>query len=208
MLTFRRCALVCVIAGAHFLLIYFIPVSDKLRGAQRSEEELATLFFVDVPEPDDTQPSTRPISSYNPSLKNRAALENTITPPPQIQEADAEIEEADARIDWYGEASRGAADVVRRLGEAEKIRSFDHRPDGTDSLPRKPSRHKRGDSVHLEGGVIIDWIDGRCYYSNENGRLAMPAFAGELRLQLPTCKASGGSSFPSFEDWKKEQANR
>lgn len=201
MLTLRRCALLCVIAGAHFLLIYFIPVSDKLRGAPRSEEELATLFFVDVPEPDDTQPSTRPIPSYNPSLKNRAALENTITPPPQIQEADA-------RIDWYGEASRGAADAVKRLGEEEKIHSFDHRPDGTDSLPRKPLRRKRGDSVHLEGGVIIDWIDDRCYYSNENERLAMPAFAGELRLQLPTCKASGGSSLPSFEDWKKEQENR
>ena len=64
MLTLRRCALLCVIAGAHFLLIYFIPVSDKLRGVPRSEEELATLFFVDVPEPDDTQPSDLELQSF------------------------------------------------------------------------------------------------------------------------------------------------
>ena len=89
------------------------------------------LFFVDVPEPNDTQPSTRTSLTPNPSSNNRAARESTLTPPLEIEEAEGEIKEDDVRVDWYAEASRVAADVIRRLGEQEKIRSFDAGPAGT-----------------------------------------------------------------------------
>lgn len=131
MLSIRRCALMCLIGGAHFLLIYLISVSDRSRGVRRPEEALATLFFVDVPEPNDTQPSTRTSLTPNPSSNNRAARESTLTPPLEIEEAEGEIKEDDVRVDWYAEASRVAADVIRRVGEQEKIRSFDAGPAGT-----------------------------------------------------------------------------
>ena len=110
-LTFGRCALLCVILGAHLLVFSLISVNDNSRGVQRSEESPGILFFVDPPKPNDTQPSThssskRPISTYDPSL-------NTITMPP-------EIEGTNALIDWDAEASRVAKDVVSRIGE-EKI---------------------------------------------------------------------------------------
>ena len=118
-LTLRRCALLCVILGAHLLLFSLISVNDNPRSVRRSEEPPGILFFVDLPKPNDTQPSThstskRPISTYDPSLKSRSARDNTITLPP-------EIEGTDALIDWDAEASRVAIDVARRIGGGKEI---------------------------------------------------------------------------------------
>ena len=126
MLTFRRCALLCVILGAHLLLFSLISVSYNPRSVRRSEDSPGILFFVELPKPNDTQPSThssskRPISTYDPSLKSRVARDNTITLPP-------EIEGTDALIDWDAEASRVASDVARRMGEEKKLRSLDQSP--------------------------------------------------------------------------------
>jgi len=66
-----------------------------------------------------------------------------------------------------------------------------------------------GDSQHFEGGVIIDWVNNRCYYSNQNAPVA--AFGPALRLQIPTCTGAGGAGgkpLPSLEEWKKERDNR
>jgi hypothetical protein len=120
-----------------------------------------------------------------------------------------EIEGTDSFIDWNAEASRVAIDVARRLGEEKKLRSLDQRPAGMGPLPPKPSGHKRGDSEHFEGGVIVDWVSHRCYYSNQNAPIA--AFGPALRLQLPTCtgaEGGGGKPLPSLEEWKKERDNR
>ena len=57
MLTFGRCALLCVILGAHLLLLFLISVNDKPRSVRKSGEAPGILFFVDLPEPNDTQPS-------------------------------------------------------------------------------------------------------------------------------------------------------
>jgi hypothetical protein len=76
-------------------------------------------------------------------------------------------------------------------------------------LPPKRSGHKLGDSEHFEGGVIIDWVNNRCYYSNQNAPIA--AFGPALRLQIPTCTGAGAASaipLQSFEEWKKERDNR
>jgi hypothetical protein len=199
--------LLCVILGAHLLLFSLISVNDNPRSVRRFEEAPGILFFVDLPKPNDTQPSThssskRPISTYDPALKSRAARDNTITLPP-------EIDGTDALIDWDAEASRVAKDVARRIGEEKQLRSLDHRPAGMGPLPPKPSRHKLGDSEHFEGGVIIDWTSNRCYYSNQNAPIA--AFGPALRLQIPICTGAGGTGgkpLPSLEEWKKEQANR
>ena len=200
MLTFRRCALLCVIFGAHLLLFSLISVTDNRRSVQGSEEAPGILFFIELPKPSETQPSThssskRPISTYDPP-------DNTIALPP-------EIEGTDALIDWDAEASRVAIDVVSRMGEEKKLRSLDQHPAGMGPLPPNPSGHKLGDSQHLEGGVIIDWVGPGCYYSNQNAPIA--AFGQALRLQIRTCtgaRGSGGKPLPSLEEWKKEQANR
>jgi hypothetical protein len=207
-LTFRRCALLCVILGAHLLLFWLISVNHDPRSMRRSEETAGILFFVDLPKPDDTQPSThsssrRPISTYDPSLESAAARDDTITLPP-------EIEETRARIDWDAEASRVASDVARSMGEEKKFRSLDQHPAGMGPPPPKSSRHKLGDSQHFEGGEIITWINGGCYYSNQNMPIA--AFGPALRLQLPICTGAGGGGggkpLPSLEEWKKERDNR
>jgi hypothetical protein len=204
-LTLRRCALLCVILGAHLLLLRLTSVSDNFRGVRRSEDAPGILFFVDLPKPDDTQPSmqsssTRLDSTYDPSLESRAAHDDTITLPP-------EIDETGALIDWGAEASRVARDAVRRMGEENKLRSLDHHPAGMGPPPPRRSDHELGDSEHFEGGVIIDWVDHRCYYSNQDAPVA--AFGPALRLQIPTCTGAGsGKPLPGLEEWKKEQANR
>ena len=207
MLTFGRCALLCVILGAHLLVFSLISVSYSLRGVRTSEDSPGILFFVELPKPNDTQPSThssskRPISIYDPSLKSRVAPENTITMSP-------EIERTNALIDWDAEASRVAKDVVSRIGEEKQLRSLDQHPAGMGPPPPKSSSHKLGDSQHFEGGEIITWIGKGCYYSNQDAPIA--AFGQALRLQRPICTGAGGGGgkpFPSIEEWKKEQDDR
>jgi hypothetical protein len=193
--------------GAHLLVISLVSVNDNPRGVRRSWEAPGTLFFVDLPRPDDKQPSThssskRPVSTYDSSLENRAARDNTIIPP-------AEIEGADGFIDWNAEASRVARDAAGRMGEEKNFRLLDQHPAGMGPPPPKRSHHELGDSQHFEGGVIIDWVSNGCYYSNQNEHIA--AFGPALRLQLPICTGAGGPSakpLPSIEEWKKERDNR
>jgi hypothetical protein len=199
LLTFRRYALLCAILGAHLLLFSLISVNDNPRDMRRSEEEPGMLFFVDLPEPNDTQPATL---SYDPPLESKAARDNTITLPP-------EIEGTEAFIDWGAEASRVAGDAARRIGEEEQFRRLDQHPAGMGLPPPKSSRHKLGDSQPFEGGEIVTWIGPRCYYSNQN--MPVAAFGQALRLQLPTCTGAGGGGgkpLPSIEEWKKERDSR
>ena len=197
----------CVILGAHLLVFSLISVSRSPRGVRASGDSPGILFFVELPKPNDTQPSThpssnRPNSTYDPSLESKAARDSTITLPPVI-------EGTDALIDWDAEASRVAIDVVRRIGEEKKLRSLDQHPAGMGPPPPKSSVHKLGDSQHFEGGEIITWVGSGCYYSNQNAPIA--AFGQALRLQIPICTGAGGASgkpFPTLEEWKKEQANR
>ena len=202
MLTFRRCALLCVILGAHLLVFSLISVSYSPRGVRTSEDSPGILFFVELPKPSDTQPSThsskRPISTYDPSLKSRVAPDNTITMPP-------EIGGTDALIDWDAEASRVAKDVVSRIGEEKQLRSLDQHPAGMGPLPPKSSIHKLGDSQHFEGGVIITWIGHGCYYSNQNVPIA--AFGQALRLQLPICTGAGAEAENRFQPSRNGRKN-
>jgi len=203
-----RCALLCVILGAHLVLFRLVSVGDNPRSVRRSEEALGILFFVGLAKPDVTQPSThspskRPASTYVPSLESRAARDSTIALPP-------EIEGTEPLIDWDAEASRVARDAARLMAEEKKeFRSLDRPPAGMGPPPPKRSHHELGDSQHFEGGVIIDWISHRCYYSNQNEHI--PAFGPALRLQLPTCTGAGGGGgkpLQTFEEWKKERDNR
>jgi hypothetical protein len=196
---FRRCALLSVILGAHLLLFSLISVHENPRGVRSPEEPPAILFFVDLPNP---QPST-PSSSRRP-LKSSSAPANTIT-------LAAEIEATDARIDWDAEASRVADDAARLMAEDKKPRSLDSRPAGMGPPPPKRSYHQLGDSAQFEGGEIITWISGGCYYSNQNEHI--DAFGPALRLQLPICTGAAGGGIrgkplPSLEEWKKERDSR
>jgi hypothetical protein len=164
------------------------------------------MMLLDLSKPADTQRSTlssskRVMSTYDPTLESRVEPDNSITPPP-------EIEATDARIDWDAEAGRVASDVVRRMDQGGKLRSFDEQAAGMGPLPPKPSRHELGDGLHLEGGVIIDWVNQRCYYSNQDAHV--DAFGPALRLQLPTCTgaSAGGRPLPTLEEWKKARDKR
>ena len=198
--TFRRCALLGAIVGAHLLLFSLISVNDSTRVATRPEETPATLFFVDLP----TQDESRATYSFDPYLENKATREDSITLPP-------EIDETDARIEWGTEAGRVAGDVVRRIDEEKPFRSLDSHPAGMGPPPPGPSIHKRGDSQHFEGGEIITWTSSGCYYSNQN--MPVAAFGQALRLQLPTCTGAGsggngGPPLPTIKEWKKERDSR
>jgi hypothetical protein len=195
-LTVRRCGLLAVIFGAHYVVFWLISLSDNSRSERRPEETRVTLFFVELPKPGDTQRSThsssrRQISTYDP--------EKAITLSP-------EIEEAGAIIDWNAEAGRVASDVAGRMGEEKEFRSMDSHPAGMGPPPPKSSGHKSGDSQHFEGGEIIDWTSNRCYYSSQDGPVG--AFGQALRLQIPICTGAGGTGekpLPSLEEWKKER---
>lgn len=203
-LTFRKCALLCVILAAHLVLVRLLSLRDGPREVKTSEAAAATLFFVDSPDPRDTPLSTRPGSERAISI-GEAFLASQVAPDSMIT-LPSEIDEAGAVIDWDAEASRVASDAVRRMDDEKKYRALDQHPAGMGPPPPKSSRHQLGDSQRFEGGVIIDWINDRCYYSNQDAPIA--AFGPALRLQLPTCKAAGGDSLPSFEAWKKERDSR
>jgi hypothetical protein len=204
----KRGALLCVITGAHLLLFRLIDVGDSSRGVHRSEEDFVTIMLVDFSKPDDTQPLAlssprRSIPTYDPSSRSRVEPDKSILPPPGI-------EATDPAVDWQAEASRVAGDVARRMGEEKKLRSLVSRPTGMGPLPPKSSVQQVGESLHLEGGVIIDWVGKGCYYSNQDAHI--DAFGPALRLQLPTCGAAGGRKdekpLQTFEEWKKERDNR
>ena len=205
--TFRRCVLLCVILGAHLVVFQLMSVGDDLWGERRSEETFVTLVLVDTPVPEDRPPSTSASSRRQESIR-APSVERSVAPGGAIS-LSSRRDETDARIDWDSEARRAAAAALARKAEEEKQHSFDHHPAGLGALPPKAARHNVGDSQHFEGGVIIDWISPRCYYSNENPHI--DAFGPALRLQIPTCTGAGGgdgNSLQSFEEWKKGQANR
>jgi hypothetical protein len=205
----KRGALLCVITGAHLLLIRLIDLGDSPRSAHRPGEDFVTIMLVDYSEPDGTKPSTLPspghsMPTYDPSSRSRVEPDNSITPPPGI-------EATDSAVDWQAEASRVAGDVARQMGEERKeLRSFDSRPTGMGPLPPKSPGNRVGDSQHFEGGVIIDWVGRGCYYSNQDAHI--DAFGPALRLQLPTCGAAGGrrdeKPLQTFEEWKKKRDER
>ena len=183
-----------------------MSVSDYARDARRSSERQDILTWIDIPNPPETQPapnsaSKRPVSTRAPALKSRAARENTITLPP-------EIPGTDPFIDWGAEAGRVASDATKQMGEKKEFRSFDRHPAGMGPPPPKSSSRQLGDSEHYEGGVIVDWINDHCYYTNQDTPIA--AFGPALRLQTPVCKGGGSSrdTVQSFEEWKKEKENR
>ncbi|HUQ08860.1 MAG TPA: hypothetical protein VM146_01000 [Steroidobacteraceae bacterium] len=200
--------MLCVILGAHVLLFSLISVGDHHRRAPGFDETVATLFLLNLANPDETQPSTQPaterrISTHAPLFESTAVPDNTITLPPEAERT---------APDWNAEARRVARDAAKRIGEEEKPRPSDHHPAGMRPPAATPSRHKRGDSEHFEGGVIIDWVSGGCYYSNQDA--PRPELGQALRLQIPTCNGTSGGpqrgpdSIQSFEEWRKEQANR
>lgn len=197
--TFKRCALLCAILGAHCLLLALLHLNHNRRGMQNPEEPLGVLFIVELPTPNDSQP---PADFDAPSLESKAAGDNAIALPPQI-------EETDAFIDWDAEASRVAGDAARRTPEKKQFRSLDSHPPGMRPSPPGSSDHKLGDSQHFEGGEIVTWIGKGCYYSNQN--MPIPAFGQALRLQLPTCTGAGtggGPPLQTFEEWKIERDSR
>ena len=75
--------------GAHLLLFLLISVNDDPRNARRSGEPPVILFLVELPTPEETQPSThsssqRPGSAYDSLLDNRATRDTAISLPPEI----------------------------------------------------------------------------------------------------------------------------
>lgn len=199
-LTFRRYALLCAILGAHLLLFTIIFVKENPRDRRSPVAATGILFIVDLPEPNDSRPSTL---AFDLPLPRRAAGDNSITLPP-------EIEGTDAFIDWGAEATRVASDTARRTGEEKQFRSLDKPPTGMGPPPPKSSLHKSGDSQHFEGGEVITWIGRGCYYSNQNMPIA--AFGQALRLQHPVCTGADGGGdekpLPTLEEWKKERDSR
>ena len=198
--------MLCVLLGGHLLLFWHISVGGYSRDARAAKDVPLALTWIEISEPiapgASSQPSSeqRPISTYDPSVERRTPAATAIALPP-------ETEASDARIDWNQEAARVAGDVVSRMNDEVKYRALDQPPKGLATPPESP-RVKSGTSERFEGGVIIDWISERCYYSNQDAHV--PAFGQGLRLQLPTCtgRASGGGSVQSFEDWKKEKAKQ
>jgi hypothetical protein len=191
----------------HLLLARLISVGQHPRGAQKPEESVVTLLFVDLSDPDATRPLAdslpgRPPVTRSSSQRIGAAPVSAIALPP-------EIEQTDAVIDWNAEAGRVARDTAGRLAEKREPRALDKHAAGLGPPPPKSSLRQKGDSEHFEGGVIIDWIDNGCYYSNQKEHI--DAFGPALRLQVPTCTGrdrSGRAPLQSFEEWKNERDSR
>ena len=90
MSSIRRCALLCLILGAHLLLLSFLSVNDSLPIVRKFEEAPGILFFVELPRPIDPQhstysSSTGPIPTFDPDLEGSGARENTISLPPETE---------------------------------------------------------------------------------------------------------------------------
>src|SRR5689334_8761104 len=183
-LSSRRCALLLGILGAHLALLYLISASDARLGSNKSAEVSGTLFWLDIPDPEDTwraavPPSVRSTPIRTPSLEDDSVPHLAIAPLPDIHDSDA-------LIDWDAEASRIASEAARRQNEQRAFRALDQHPAGIGAAPPQRSGHQQGDSEHFEGGVIIDWTGSRCHYSNQDAHV--DAFGPALKLQLPTCK--------------------
>lgn len=208
-LTFRRYALLGVIVGTHLLLFSFMRVGDRGRAGKEFDVGVVALWWVDLSEPEPSRPATQ-----FPSLRADApdlAVRGGIAPPNDAMNPDVapDTQRADMPIDWAAQARHVAGETARRMA-GEKNPDSPQSPSidlGRASPNHSP--HRRGDSEHYEGGVIIDWVSSRCYYSNEN--VPNAAFGQALRLQIPVCTGAsdgGAGGLHSFEDWKKERDAR
>lgn len=172
--------------GVHLLLLQIVHVGDR-RGIRRAEEASGILFFVEIPQPEDTPPATpissqRRLSTSDSRFETEVTRDNAITLSPEIDERP---------IDWNAEARRVAGEVAGRESPEEEPRSPDRRSPRPNALVSKPTHHELGESQRFEGGVIIDWISKRCYYTNQNYSspyASGDAFGQKLRVQTPVCK--------------------
>jgi hypothetical protein len=144
---------------------------------------------------DEVDPVSSPVDDAPVRDSERRAIEPT---PPIVRapiESSIESESAPSiestapisipPIDWAAEAERAARDVVARQSEGDSLRSLDAHPEGMDLPPPDQRGHHLGDTEHLEGGEIIDWVNDKCYYT----KMPPPGpDLGPLRLMLPVCK--------------------
>jgi hypothetical protein len=88
-------------------------------------------------------------------------------------------------IDWYAEGMFAAHQQFKDEMREKPAPSLDSKP-GILVLPDKSKLpHKAGDTEHFEGGVVITWVDFRCYFTNQPGAIG---FGG---TSVRVCKKRG-----------------
>jgi hypothetical protein len=189
-----------VIISAHVLLIEVLSREGKSQARATSADEPKTiLYFLDPP-----LPIKRPAASKPVPLRPRFSRPRDAPTPNNAITLPEASPDAQPPIDWETEAARAVQDAVARQMAKESLRSLARPQEGMGPPPPKSARHKLGDSERLEGGEVIDWVDDRCYYSNQP---PPGPTMGPGRLQLKICRPGGGPNwYQDFETWKKSKS--
>jgi hypothetical protein len=175
-------ALACLAhVGVILLLTDSIAVVRYRVPAQESEPLLLTLLESLVrPEP---VPAEVPAPALTPPS------EIVIGPLPQIDSTGSAfappVSDSVPEVDWIDERRREVQNVVARQA-GENARTSAGKGAGRIALPAQALEHKAGVVEHSAGGRTIEWVNDRCYYSNERDAIRNP-----FGLMLPTCKRPG-----------------
>jgi hypothetical protein len=185
-----------IIAGVHVLFVQLLSRNTHRNIRSPRIEPQSILYFFELPQPPPEKVNSEP-AFRTPAIMTHAPPDDStaITSSP-------ESSPNEANVDWIAERERVAREWGKR--EAERKRGFimGRAPKGMGPLP-KSAGPKRGDVEQLEGGVVREWINDHCYYTNE---LPPGAPMGQRYDPIKVCKSSGGPNwYQSFEEWQAER---
>ncbi len=181
----ERWIAIVIICLGHAGAVLIVLCGSRLHPGHPSvnAETVMTLFTLENPRVPPTQ------AHLTTGHRNRHAIreqpDRRNEPPAVPPESTAQSETAPS-IDWAAQIHRAAEDYIARTTREESRRGLDRHPKGME-LPRtRQSGHTLGDTEYSEGGVIFDWINDRCFYTNRDPTGLPPANSlGVTRICKP-----------------------
>ena len=187
-------ATLVLVLGAHVLVMHFLLRAGHRATPAYKVEPRGILYFVELPRPSSEKTSEEPELSMRPATPEMPSdAASAITLP-------SELPPNEADIDWHAEQVQVARDWGKREAGTKDENAMGSTPKGM-KAPPKSQRPKRGDVQRFEGGVVIEWVNDRCYYTNE----APPGvLIGQKYAPVRVCK-DAPNRYQDFETWQKER---
>jgi hypothetical protein len=203
-----RCAIVCVVLGAHGL--FALLLSQARQGVRRSQDDNHLIWLrLESPRELPSPPPPPP----TPQARERVRESEPATlPTPALPASSEPSDDVPRQIDWTA-AAAGEARRAAQGGDANGYRSFGPRKPGAPPQEDAPTifeapKHVRGEeSVDAFGDPIV-WLNDHCY--KELPRLITTArdLPAERPLAAFKCQFAAGKSAPRtdlFDSLKRDR---
>jgi hypothetical protein len=200
----RYVALLFVVV-LHFGLVTVLVLASRTRARSPTGQSLATTLVL-LPKAAAIVPSAPPIQMRLPPV---APVAPPTVPIPSITSPSIDdADDAPARVDWRGEATRAAAAISKSLEMPEKPQ--ERRRTSSDPGPRPwfpRSKHHAGEEYTDQTGNKVVWINDKCYIRSSAPIIGVPDLIARGMLSATFCPRDSGPArgdlFEALPAYKK-----